>query len=130
KRLWFLDQFEPGNSVYNIPSTIPIEGNINFEALERSFIEIIKRHEVLRTTFIVTIDNNNNNNNNNNNTKNNILNINEDNNDNDNDDYTADLTSSYNRNDNNNNNNNNNDDYRGNNKIINIISREKEQLEQ
>ena len=44
---------------YNIPSAIPIQGNINFESLERSFIEIIKRHEVLRTTFITSKNKNN-----------------------------------------------------------------------
>ena len=53
KRLWFLDQFEPGNSNYNIPSSIILgnKNNINIEAIEYSFIEIIKRHESLRTTF-------------------------------------------------------------------------------
>ena len=52
KRLWFLDQFEPGSSAYNIPSAVGMEGILNVEALEESFVEIIKRHEVLRTIFV------------------------------------------------------------------------------
>ena len=52
KRLWFLDQFEPGSSTYNIPSAVAIEGIFNVEALEESFVEIIKRHEVLRSIFV------------------------------------------------------------------------------
>lgn len=51
QRLWFLDQFEPGNPFYNIPAALKLKGKLNVEALERSFNEIIQRHEVLRTNF-------------------------------------------------------------------------------
>ncbi len=51
QRLWFLDRYEPGSPLYNIPSVLRIRGNLNIEALEKSFNEIIQRHEVLRTTF-------------------------------------------------------------------------------
>ena len=51
KRLWFLDQFEPGSSVYNIPMVKYIN-LYNFKALELSILQIIKRHEILRTIFI------------------------------------------------------------------------------
>lgn len=51
QRLWFLDQLEPGGSVYNIPDTHYFDGPINLDALERSLSELIRRHEVLRTTF-------------------------------------------------------------------------------
>ena len=51
QRLWFLDQLEPNTSVYNIPDTHYFDGPINLEALERSLSEIMRRHEVLRTTF-------------------------------------------------------------------------------
>jgi alpha-ketoglutarate-dependent taurine dioxygenase len=51
QRLWFLDQLDPGNHIYNEPSAIRLEGALNTAALTRSFDEIIRRHEVLRTTF-------------------------------------------------------------------------------
>ena len=51
QRLWFLDQLEPGGFAYNIPVGLRISGPLNPRALERSLNEIVKRHEILRTTF-------------------------------------------------------------------------------
>ena len=51
QRLWFLDQMEPGNSFYNISSALRLNGPFDHPALERSFTEVVRRHEVLRTTF-------------------------------------------------------------------------------
>ncbi len=51
QRLWFLDQLQPGNTVYNIPIAACLRGNISFKTLERSLREVRKRHEILRTTF-------------------------------------------------------------------------------
>ncbi|WP_242039624.1 non-ribosomal peptide synthetase [Anabaena sphaerica] len=53
KRLWILNQLEPGNPFYNIPAAIKLKGKLDIDALERSFNEIIQRHEVLRTKFNV-----------------------------------------------------------------------------
>jgi amino acid adenylation domain-containing protein len=50
-RLWFLDQLQPGEPVYNIPIPIPLNGFIDAEILQRSVNEIIRRHEALRTTI-------------------------------------------------------------------------------
>ncbi len=55
QRLWFLEQLDPGNPTYNIPAAVHLQGNLNVAALEESINEIIKRHEILRTSF-VTID--------------------------------------------------------------------------
>jgi amino acid adenylation domain-containing protein/non-ribosomal peptide synthase protein (TIGR01720 family) len=52
QRLWFLDQFEPNSASYNIPFGLRLLGNLNVRALEQSLIEIIHRHEALRTNFI------------------------------------------------------------------------------
>jgi amino acid adenylation domain-containing protein len=52
QRLWFMDQLEPGNPAYNIPSAIRLSGEVNIAALERSLNEITRRHESLRTTFV------------------------------------------------------------------------------
>ena len=51
QRLWFLDQLEPDNPAYNIPSAYILEGDLNEAALAKSILEIVRRHESLRTTF-------------------------------------------------------------------------------
>jgi amino acid adenylation domain-containing protein/non-ribosomal peptide synthase protein (TIGR01720 family) len=51
-RLWFLDQFEPNTSLYNIPIALRLAGTLNQAALQQSLQEIIARHEALRTNFI------------------------------------------------------------------------------
>src|SRR5215470_6995475 len=51
QRLWFFDQFEPGNPAYNLVSTVLLQGKLDTDALERSFSEVTRRHEALRTTF-------------------------------------------------------------------------------
>src|SRR6185369_4895468 len=51
RRLWFLDQFAPGNAAYNIPVVFRLEGKLDVVALARSFNEIVKRHSILRTIF-------------------------------------------------------------------------------
>ncbi|HEX3560510.1 MAG TPA: amino acid adenylation domain-containing protein [Pyrinomonadaceae bacterium] len=56
QRLWFLDQYEPENILYNIPAAIRLKGALNVAALERSLNEILRRHEALRTTFAVAHD--------------------------------------------------------------------------
>ncbi|MEM8722529.1 MAG: amino acid adenylation domain-containing protein [Cyanobacteria bacterium P01_G01_bin.39] len=55
QRLWFLDQMEPGNPLYNIAGAVRLKGALNVTAFEQSFNEIVRRHESLRTTF-KTID--------------------------------------------------------------------------
>ena len=52
ERLWFLEQLEPGNAVYNICRAARLKGALNVAALELSFREILGRHESLRTKFI------------------------------------------------------------------------------
>ena len=52
QRLWFLDQLEPGSAVYNCPAAVRFTGALNIAALEQSFNEVVRRHEVLRTSFI------------------------------------------------------------------------------
>ena len=56
QRLWFLNQLEPGGTNYNIPRAYRIRGPLDIGALRRSFNEIIRRHESLRTTFAVHSD--------------------------------------------------------------------------
>ncbi|HYO54459.1 type I polyketide synthase, partial [Archangium sp.] len=51
QRLWFMEQLHPGGSAYNIPMMMHLRGRLDVAALERSLRELIRRHEVLRTTF-------------------------------------------------------------------------------
>ncbi len=56
QRLWFLDQLEPNNPVYNIPWTLKINGEVNAEAIENGLNVIAARHESLRTRFDTVAD--------------------------------------------------------------------------
>jgi amino acid adenylation domain-containing protein len=49
--MWFIDRLEPGNSLYNRPAFIRLKGELKTAVLERCLNEIIRRHEILRTTF-------------------------------------------------------------------------------
>ncbi|GAA6615701.1 aminotransferase class V-fold PLP-dependent enzyme [Scytonema sp. NUACC26] len=51
QRLWFLVQLEPDSPFYNLPAAVRLQGQLNVEALQQSFNEIISRHEALRTNF-------------------------------------------------------------------------------
>lgn len=53
QRLWFLDQLIPNNPFYNIPAAVRLSGSLNLAALEQTFNEIVRRHEALRTTFVM-----------------------------------------------------------------------------
>lgn len=53
QRLWFSVQLEPNNPVYNISAAVRLIGHLNIAALEKTLNEIVRRHEVLRTTFPV-----------------------------------------------------------------------------
>ena len=53
ERLWFLDQLEPGSAAYNMPFGVRLRGELNEEALRRSVNEIVRRHEALRTSFVL-----------------------------------------------------------------------------
>ncbi|MBS2773078.1 hypothetical protein KFV09_16330 [Anoxybacillus rupiensis] len=49
--IWYLNYLDPNSSSYNIPCAIRLVGNLDINILEKSIIEIIKRHESLRTVF-------------------------------------------------------------------------------
>ncbi|MFI6067036.1 amino acid adenylation domain-containing protein [Micromonospora sp. NPDC051227] len=52
ERLWFLQQVDPESAVYNVLDVLHLAGALHVEALERSFLALIARHEVLRTALV------------------------------------------------------------------------------
>ena len=51
QRLWFLSQLEPDSASYNTALAVRLRGALNREAAVWSLNEIVRRHEILRTTF-------------------------------------------------------------------------------
>lgn len=51
QRLWFLHHLSPDSRSYNLLDAQRLNGSLNIVALEQSLSELIRRHEILRTTF-------------------------------------------------------------------------------
>jgi amino acid adenylation domain-containing protein len=54
ERLWFLQQLQPESFAYNMPAWIDLSGPLNIDALDQAITEIVRRHEILRTSFAVS----------------------------------------------------------------------------
>jgi acyl carrier protein len=51
ERLWFLNELEPGTSAHNVPFAIQLKGRLSVISLHCALNEIVRRHQILRTTF-------------------------------------------------------------------------------
>jgi amino acid adenylation domain-containing protein len=51
ERAWFIQQLKPLNLAYNSQVALWFRGRLDVVALERSLSEIVRRHEIYRTTF-------------------------------------------------------------------------------
>ncbi len=51
QRMWFLDRLNPGSGAYNVPFVFRLAGVIDEDAMQKTIDEIVRRHEILRTTF-------------------------------------------------------------------------------
>ena len=51
QQLWFLNRLEPEDPLYNVLYAIRLRGQLEATVLERCWQEIVRRHEILRTTF-------------------------------------------------------------------------------
>ncbi|HVR09570.1 MAG TPA: amino acid adenylation domain-containing protein, partial [Thermoanaerobaculia bacterium] len=51
QRFWFVDQLEPASPRYNIAAAVRLSGPLAVARLARAFVEVARRHEVLRTVF-------------------------------------------------------------------------------
>ncbi|HET6976573.1 MAG TPA: amino acid adenylation domain-containing protein [Pyrinomonadaceae bacterium] len=52
ERLWFIDRLDEGSAVYNISTAVKLEGSLQTAALEQSLAELVRRREILRTSFV------------------------------------------------------------------------------
>ncbi|NTU83527.1 MAG: non-ribosomal peptide synthetase, partial [Chloroflexales bacterium] len=52
QRIWFLEQLSPGNTAHNLAGSLRLSGRLDPAALELAMSELIRRHEILRTTFV------------------------------------------------------------------------------
>jgi len=53
QRLWFLYQLDPSSPSYNVPRAVRLAGVLQPPALAAALGEVVRRHEVLRTSFPV-----------------------------------------------------------------------------
>uniref|UniRef100_UPI0012FB6AA8 non-ribosomal peptide synthase/polyketide synthase n=1 Tax=Nocardia crassostreae TaxID=53428 RepID=UPI0012FB6AA8 len=51
QRMWFLNRFDTASAVNNIPVAIRLSGELDIAALQVAVIDVIDRHESLRTVF-------------------------------------------------------------------------------
>ena len=56
RRLWFIDQLQPGTAAYNVVHATRLRGRLDIEALRESIDAVVERHTILRTTFEVFDD--------------------------------------------------------------------------
>jgi len=55
QRLWLIDRLQPGSALYNVPAYFRIRGSapLSVGALATALDEIVRRHEALRTVFVI-----------------------------------------------------------------------------
>ncbi|MET9488542.1 amino acid adenylation domain-containing protein [Nocardia sp. NPDC006630] len=51
QRMWFLNQFDPTSSAYNLPIALRLTGELDTEALQQAVADLVRRHETLRTIY-------------------------------------------------------------------------------
>jgi amino acid adenylation domain-containing protein len=51
ERLWLIDRMLPGNAAYNVAAAVEMAGPLDRAAFAAALIEIVRRHETLRTSF-------------------------------------------------------------------------------
>jgi len=49
--IWFLHQLKSANAAFNLVSALRLTGTLDVGALERGLVEVVRRHEVLRSAF-------------------------------------------------------------------------------
>ncbi|MEM6684366.1 MAG: amino acid adenylation domain-containing protein, partial [Bacteroidota bacterium] len=50
-RIWILSQLEGGNMAYNMHGVVSLKGTLHPKKFEKAFLQLVHRHEILRTYF-------------------------------------------------------------------------------
>ncbi|HET8842169.1 MAG TPA: condensation domain-containing protein [Ktedonobacteraceae bacterium] len=53
QRLWFLQELEPETTAYNEVKAVRISFQLDSDLLRRALLEVMRRHEILRTNFVL-----------------------------------------------------------------------------
>jgi amino acid adenylation domain-containing protein len=53
QRVWYFEQLSPGNLAYNFQATVALHGPVDVAVLQAALNEIVRRHEILRTAFVL-----------------------------------------------------------------------------
>ncbi|MGW5223544.1 amino acid adenylation domain-containing protein [Nocardia niigatensis] len=51
QRMWFFNQYDTGSGAYNMPIALRLRGELNVDALRLALIDVLARHESLRTRY-------------------------------------------------------------------------------
>ncbi|MFT4088915.1 MAG: amino acid adenylation domain-containing protein, partial [Gordonia sp. (in: high G+C Gram-positive bacteria)] len=51
QRMWFINRWAPELPTYNIPAVVRLSGRLEVDALRAAVVDVLSRHEILRTTF-------------------------------------------------------------------------------
>ncbi|MGW3311115.1 amino acid adenylation domain-containing protein [Streptomyces sp. NPDC001073] len=51
ERVWYLEQLSPSNQAYRMQATLTLRGALDMTALRAALVELVRRHEILRTAF-------------------------------------------------------------------------------
>ncbi|KAK9759407.1 hypothetical protein K7432_017678 [Basidiobolus ranarum] len=54
ERLWFMNELIPNSPFYNIPLALRLVGQLNVNILKQCIVDIVARHEALRTSFVLS----------------------------------------------------------------------------
>ncbi|AYF76324.1 amino acid adenylation domain-containing protein [Nocardia yunnanensis] len=56
QRMWFLNRYDPGSPLYNIPGAFEIAGALDISVLRTAIDDVVARHETLRTIYPLGAD--------------------------------------------------------------------------